>query len=119
LAKVEDPQTGTFWQVLDAAKRDKNYREASATAMIAYAIGKAAKQGWLEDKQLGAVASAAYRGTLEQFVEVDSQGRLALKQSTNLTGPGDGSYEFYTGSKAELGEPAGLGAFVKASLARE
>src|SRR6185503_268753 len=37
IASVQDPATGVWWQVLDAPRKDKNYREASASSMFVYA----------------------------------------------------------------------------------
>jgi unsaturated rhamnogalacturonyl hydrolase len=40
IARVQDPATGVWWQVLDAAGRPGNYLEASASAMFVYALTK-------------------------------------------------------------------------------
>jgi unsaturated rhamnogalacturonyl hydrolase len=119
LASVQDPFTGTFWQVIDAAKREKNYRESSGTALIAYALTKAIKAGFIDDAKVAAAARAAFRGTLEQFVDVDASGQLALKQTCKEPGSGDYSYDHYTGGGSVVNDPLGVGGFVLASLARE
>lgn len=124
IAKVQDPQTGTWWQVLDAPKRDKNYRESSATAMFAYALAKGIKHGWLDAKRFDTAADLAYRGMTEQFVEVNAAGRLDLKQVCKVAGLGgnpyrDGSYDYYTSTEVVANDPKGIGAFIAASLQRE
>jgi len=124
ITKVQDPQTGVWWQILDAPKRDKNYRESSATAMFAYALTKGIKHGWLDEKTFAKAAEFAFQGTLEQFIEVDPSGRLELKQVCKVAGLGgdpyrDGSYEYYTTTEVVANDPKGVGAFIVASLERE
>jgi hypothetical protein len=41
VASVQDPQSGVFWQVLDAPKRGKNYLEASSSSLLVYALPRA------------------------------------------------------------------------------
>jgi unsaturated rhamnogalacturonyl hydrolase len=124
IAKVQDPQTGAWWQVLDAPKRAKNYRESSATAMFVYALSKGITHGWLDAKRFGDTADFAFRGMLEQFVAVDGTGRLEVTQVCKVAGLGgdpyrDGSYDYYTTTEVVANDPKGVGAFIMASLQRE
>jgi unsaturated rhamnogalacturonyl hydrolase len=124
VAKVQDPDTGVWWQVLDAPKRAKNYRESSASAMFVYALSKGVRNGWLDRKRYASVVERGYAGMLRQFVEVDSSGLLSLTNVCPSAGLGgdpyrDGSYDYYTSVGAVPDDPKGLGAYILASLERE
>jgi unsaturated rhamnogalacturonyl hydrolase len=124
IALVQDRSTGVWWQVLDAAGRARNYREASASSMFVYALSKAIKNGWLDKTTYGPVAARGYQGILDQFVEIDHEGRVSLKGTCKAVGLGgnpyrDGSYDYYTGVEVMTNEPKGLGAFLLASTERE
>src|SRR3954464_15419911 len=47
LQKVQDKKSGLWWLILDAPGRDKNYLEASSSAMFAYAMTKGVRKGYL------------------------------------------------------------------------
>jgi len=124
VASVQDESTGVWWQVLDAGAREKNYREASASSMFVYALYKGIKNGWLDRAKYGPVAARGYRGILDQFVLVDSEGRVSVKSICAAAGLGgspyrDGSYAYYTSIDVVTNEPKGLGAFLLASAERE
>jgi unsaturated rhamnogalacturonyl hydrolase len=123
IASVQDA-TGVWWQVLDAGSRQKNYREASASAMFVYALSKAVKHGWLDQSTYEPVASRGYQGILDRFVEIDGDGRVSLTNICKAAGLGgnpyrDGSYDYYTSVEVMTNEPKGLGAFLLASTERE
>jgi unsaturated rhamnogalacturonyl hydrolase len=124
VAATQEAETGVWWQILDQAKREKNYREASATAMFVYALSKGVRLGWLDAKKYATVAERGYRGILERFVDVNSEGLLTLRNVCKVAGLGgtpyrDGSYEYYTGTEVVTNDPKGVGAFIMASLERE
>ncbi|HMJ54120.1 MAG TPA: glycoside hydrolase family 88 protein [Polyangiaceae bacterium] len=121
IAAAQDASTGVWWQVLDAGGREKNYREASASAMFVYAIAKAVRRGWLDQRAYEPVARRGYQGIVDQFVEVDQQGQVNLKSVCKVAGLGgnpyrDGSYEYYTSTEVVANDPKGVGAFVLASV---
>src|SRR5256885_3903422 len=45
--RYQDPKSGLWYQVLDKGGAKGNYLEASASCMFVYALGKAARQGYL------------------------------------------------------------------------
>jgi unsaturated rhamnogalacturonyl hydrolase len=121
IAAAQDASTGVWWQVLDAGGREKNYREASASAMFVYAVAKAVRRGWLDQRAYEPVARRGYQGIVDQFVEVDQQGQVNLKSVCKVAGLGgnpyrDGSYEYYTSTEVVANDPKGVGAFVLASV---
>jgi unsaturated rhamnogalacturonyl hydrolase len=130
IASVQDKEKGVWWQVLDAPKRDKNYLEASASAMFVYALSKAVNNGWIDAKKYAPVAARGWEGTIKQFVELDAQGRYDLVKVCKVAGLGvgpkggpnrDGTYAYYTGdlTPAVTNDPKGVGAFILASAERE
>ncbi len=123
LAKVQDGPTGLWYQVLDQPNRPGNYREASVSCMVTYALAKGVRLGYL-DKNYGEIARRAYDGILAHFVQVDAQGQVHLNWTCGSAGLGgtpyrDGSFEYYVGEKIITNDRKGVGAFILASVERE
>jgi unsaturated rhamnogalacturonyl hydrolase len=123
VAKVQDPETGLWWQVLDQANRPGNYLEASGTSMFVYAIAKGVRNGLLPDAWLS-VASRGFEGLLHYLVTVGEEGRLDLRGVCASAGLGgdpyrDGSYEYYVGEQVITNDLHGVGAFILAALEME
>lgn len=123
LAATQDKERGVWWQVLDKPGAPRNYREASATAMFAYALSKAVRKGWLDKAVYGPIAERAYAGLVEEFASVDQQGNVELRGVCKVAGLGgnpyrDGSYEYYVSTDIASNDPKGLGAFILASVER-
>jgi unsaturated rhamnogalacturonyl hydrolase len=118
---VQDRETGVWWQVLDAAKRDKNYRESSASAMFVYALAKAVRLGLIDRTQFEPAVQRGSSGLLEQFASFDEHERLHLKNICKVAGLGgtpyrDGSYAYYTSTEISDSDPKGVGAFLLATV---
>jgi unsaturated rhamnogalacturonyl hydrolase len=123
IAAVQD-DGGAFWQILDQPFKKKNYREASASAMFAYALKKGVDQGLLDEKKYGPVAERAYRALFDYFVALDAEGRVELKHVCKVAGLGgdpyrDGSYEYYTSTEVVANDPKGIGALIMANVVFE
>ena len=121
---VQDPQRGVWWQVLNKPGTPGNYREASATAMLVYALSKGVRQGWLDKASFDPSAQRGYAGLLKEFVSTDQQGNVELRSVCKVAGLGgnpyrDGSYEYYVGTDVASNDPKGLGAFILASVERD
>jgi len=124
LLAVQDKPTGLWWQVLDAPGRAKNYREASASAMFVYALGKAVRLGLLDRASFAPAIERGARGLREQIASFDEQERLHLKNICKVAGLGgnpyrDGSYDYYTSTEISDSDPKGVGAFILASSESE
>jgi rhamnogalacturonyl hydrolase YesR len=124
VAAVQDPERGVWWQVLDKPGAPRNYREASATAMLVYALSKGVRKGWLDAAQFGPVAERGYAGLLKEFAGIDAQGNVELRGVCKVAGLGgnpyrDGSYDYYVSTDVASNDPKGLGAFILASVERE
>jgi unsaturated rhamnogalacturonyl hydrolase len=124
IVAVQDKPTGVWWQILDAPGREKNYREASASAMFVYALAKAERLGLVERKLVSPVVERGYRGTVDQFASVDEHEHFHLKNVCKVAGLGgtpyrDGSYAYYTSTEISDGDPKGVGAFILAAAEME
>ena len=123
VARVQDPITGVWYQVLDQGDRPGNYLESSASCMFVYAMAKGVRSGYLGEEYL-AVARRGYNGILTEFVTVDDQGLVNLNGICAVAGLGgkpyrDGSFEYYIGEPVIANEYKGIGAFIMASVEME
>ncbi len=123
-AKVQDPKTGTWWQVLDQPGREKNYLEASVTVMFAYSLLKGERLGYL-DRKYGDVGRRAYAGALEEFVAVSPAGLAEIHRVCAVAGLGgdpakeryrSGEYDYYVNERIRSNDPKAVGPFILASL---
>lgn len=118
VAKVQDKNTGAWWDVLNYPGRAGNYLEASASSMFVYTLAKAVRLGYLP-ASYATVAQKGYNGIISQFITAAS-GAADLKGTVSVSGLGgepyrDGSYEYYIREKVITNDPKGLGAFLLAS----
>lgn len=120
VAGVQDPVTGTWYQILDLAAREGNYHEASASAMFVYALAKGVRLGYLDDAYAH-VARRGYEGILEQFIELNDDGLLDMHRIVSVGGLGgrqmrDGSFEYYMSEPIVSNDYKGVGPFIMASV---
>jgi len=121
--RYQDPKSGLWYQVLDKGGAKGNYLEASASCMFVYALGKAARQGYLP-LSYRAVARKGYQGITTRFIEPGAGSEVNLKGTVGVAGLGgnpyrDGSYEYYLSEKVITNDPKGVGAFLLASVEME
>jgi unsaturated rhamnogalacturonyl hydrolase len=122
-AQVQDGATGLWYQVLDQGGRADNYREASASCMLVYALAKGARQGYLA-ASYRETARRGHAGILRELITVDDQGLATLGQICAVAGLGgdpyrDGSYEYYVGEPVRSNDYKGVAPFILASLELE
>ncbi|MGB7158018.1 MAG: glycoside hydrolase family 88 protein [Tepidisphaeraceae bacterium] len=121
IARVQDPQTGLWWQVLDQGGREGNYLESSASSMFVYALAAGVRDGYLDPKH-AAVARRGYDGIIQHFIEVDAaSGRVSLKETCQVAGLGarpyrDGSFEYYIREPRISNDPKGVAPFILAAM---
>ncbi|MFZ2493801.1 MAG: glycoside hydrolase family 88 protein, partial [Thermoanaerobaculia bacterium] len=128
VAKVQDPKSGVWWQVLDQPGREGNYLEASASAMFTFALLKATRLRYI-DERFEPVARRAYAGLIREFITVDDAGVVSMNQVCEVAGLGgdpekgeryrSGTYEYYVTEKIRSNDPKGVGPFIFASLEME
>ncbi|SHF72052.1 Rhamnogalacturonyl hydrolase YesR [Microbulbifer donghaiensis] len=115
----QDPETGTWWQIIDRPGERANYRESTASAMFAYFYAKALNQGYLpKDKYLD-TAKKAYQGLLDEFVQVHADGTISITDMCQVAGLGygrDGSYEYYMSEPIYDDDPKGTAPFITAGV---
>ncbi len=119
IARVQDAQTGLWYQVLDRPKAPGNYFESSASCMFAYALAKGVRLGYLDPKYQKN-ATRAWQGILQRFVKADPDGTPHLTDTVYGAGLGgtpyrDGSYEYYIHEKVGPDDAKGIGAFLLAA----
>ncbi|HEX9973710.1 MAG TPA: glycoside hydrolase family 88 protein, partial [bacterium] len=120
IAKYQDKKTGLWYQVVDQGGRQGNYLESSASCMIVYALAKALRHSYIDEKFL-TVARQGYDGILKNFIEIDKDGFVQIHKACSVAGLGgdpyrDGSYEYYIGEKIRSNDPKAVGPFILASL---
>lgn len=118
LEKVQDKQTGVWYQVLNLGGSKGNYLEASASGMIVYAIAKGIRLGVL-DTGWNTVLDRAYAGLLAEFVLETKEGWVNLNKNCQVAGLGgadgrDGTYAYYISEPIITNDLKGLGAFLQA-----
>lgn len=118
LMRVRDPATGVWYQVLDEGGRPGNYREASASCMICYAVAKGLRKGYLPEKWAPEVRRS-WEGTVSQFVTVTAEGLINLNKCCQVAGLGgkdhrDGTFAYYISEPIVSNDCKGEGAFLQA-----
>jgi rhamnogalacturonyl hydrolase YesR len=111
-------ETGVWYQIIDRPEAVGNYREASASAMFVYFLAKAINKGYLPDWYRPA-ALRGYEGMLDEFVTVDADGEVNLRNSCEVAGLGygrDGSYRYYMSEPVVTNDPKGNGPMMLAGL---
>jgi unsaturated rhamnogalacturonyl hydrolase len=124
LARVQDPVTGLWWNVLDQPNRAGNYLEGSASSMFAYVFAKGARLGYLEPRyrQLG---ERAFDGILTNLVRENADGTVSLTNVMQVAGLGgnprkdgsarDGSFQYYSTEPVVTDDYKGVGPLIMAA----
>jgi unsaturated rhamnogalacturonyl hydrolase len=121
--RIQDPQSGLWYQVLDRPAAKNNYFESSAACMFTYALEKGVRLGYLPPKYSNN-ASRAWQGILTHFAQTDADGSLTLTGTVKAIGLGgtpyrDGSYDYYVHAPVASNDPKGIGAFLLAATEME
>ena len=124
VTRVQDPESGLWWQVLDQPNRAGNYLEASASSMFVYALAKAARLGYI-DSSYRAVATRGFDGLVSDLVKVGSDGLPSLTNICQVAGLGgnlrrdgsyrDGSFAYYISEPIVADDYKGVGPFIMAA----
>ena len=118
LKRWQDPETGTWWQIMDRPGAAGNYRESSASSMFTYFYAKAIRNGYLDDRYRS-VAQKAYDGLIDEFMLVHADGSVSLTNICLVAGLGfgrDGSYHYYMSEPVWENDPKGTGPFILAGI---
>ncbi len=120
LKDIQDPATGTWYQVLDRSGDPGNYLESTCTTMFVYSLFKAVRKGYLDPSYLE-VAINGYKGILDTFIQVDDQGVVSITNCCAVAGLGgknyrSGDYAYYLSETVRDNDPKAVGPFIMASL---
>lgn len=120
VARVQDPTTGLWFQVMDQPNRVGNYREASASSMFAYAFAKGVRRGILP-AHFRAKAERAFNGIVRELVVTGADGLPSLTGVCSVAGLGgnpkrDGSFAYYISEPVVADDYKGVGPFIMAAL---
>lgn len=118
LKRYQDPETGTWWQIMDKPGATGNYRESSASAMFSYFYSKAINNGYLS-ADYADTARKAYEGLIREFVTVNADGSISMTNQCYVAGLGfgrDGSYQYYMSEPVYQNDPKGTGPFILAGI---
>ncbi len=123
LARVQDAQTGLWYEVLDKGGAKGNYVESSASCMFVYALAKGVRRGYLPEHYL-ANADRGYKGILAKFIQTSPDGDVSVTGTVKVGGLGgdpyrDGSYAYYLSEKVVANDPKGVGPFIMAASEME
>lgn len=124
VVRHQDPETGLWYQVMDVVD-SRNYLEATCSSMFAYSLLKAVRKGWIPSS-FQAAGIKAYRGIVDRFIHVNSDGTISLSDCCSVAGLGpennkrrDGTFEYYISEPIRDNDAKGVGPFIWASLEME
>ena len=117
VAKVQDPKSGAWYDIVDMPNEKGNYLESSGSSMIVYTLAKGMRNGYLPATYLPAVQKG-YAGIVKNFIETDVNGQVNLKGTVKVSGLGgnpyrDGSFAYYMSEPVIVNDPKGVGAFIQ------
>ena len=119
LEQYIDPQKHMLWQVVDQMGREGNYVETSGSAMIAYAMMKGARLGFV-DRRFAAVGEKIFNGICREYL-TETDGELNLGGICLMAGLGpedkpnrDGTYDYYISEPVVENDAKGTGPLVMA-----
>ncbi len=111
-------ESGMFYQVPDKKDEKGNYLETSGTALIAYAVLKAVRLGYISPKY-AAVGEKAFDGICSKYLSKNPDGTLKLSGICLVAGLGgkqhrDGSLAYYFSEPVVENEAKGVAPFLLA-----
>ncbi len=121
LAKALEPwqnENGMFYQVIDKPEAEGNYEETSGTVLIAYALLKGARLGYIDPKYAD-MGERAFMGAATHHLHENEDGTLGLDGICLVGGLGgsqhrDGSLAYYFSEPVVSNDAKGTAPFVLA-----
>ena len=118
LLRFADPDTGMYWQVVDQPGREGNYLESSGSSMIAYAMLKGARLGFLE-KEFAVHGRKTFDGMVRTRLSAGEDGLPQLNGICLVAGLGpednrrrDGTYAYYISEPVVCNDAKGAAPFL-------
>jgi unsaturated rhamnogalacturonyl hydrolase len=117
LAKVQDHDTGMWWQILDQPAAPKNYVETSCSIMYCYAMARGVQRGYLSAEYLE-TARRGTRGILNQQIDLLPNNRVNIRGTVQVGSlSGAGNYDYYVNVPVVTNDQKSLGAMMYLTLA--
>jgi unsaturated rhamnogalacturonyl hydrolase len=115
--KVQD-ESGMFYQVMDRPEDDGNYLETSGTALIAYALLKGSRLGYLSERYADA-GEKAFQGIVDKYLKINEDGTINLGGICLVAGLGgedrrNGTPAYYYSEPVVENEAKGTAPFILA-----
>lgn len=122
ITKVQDKNSGLWYDVVDKPNEPRNYFEASASSMLVYTLAKAVRMNYIPQTYLSN-AKKGYAGIISKFIKREN-GQVNLHGTVAVSGLGgkpyrDGSFEYYMSEPVIVNDPKGMGAFFNAAVEME
>jgi unsaturated rhamnogalacturonyl hydrolase len=119
VVKYQDSVSGLWWQVMDKARSQGNFEEASASGMFVYALAKGVRMEYLPPGPCKGAAAKGWDGIQRKFVAKNADGAVILAGTVKAAGLGgkpyrSGTYEYYIGEKTGDDDAKGVGAYLLA-----
>lgn len=111
LLKVQRPEDGYWTQIIDKPNEEGNWREASCTCLITYALAKSYRLGLVGEEYLAA-AKKAFEGIADSLY-IDENGNKVLDEVCIGTCIDDGDYNHYKNREKVRNDLHGTGAFLQ------
>ncbi len=112
-----DDETGLYWQVVDQGGREGNYLETSGSSMMAYAMLKGARLGFLP-KKYAVQGKKTFDGIVDRYLSFEGE-NLVLGGICLVAGLGpesdrrrDGTYAYYISEPVVQNDAKGAAPFV-------
>jgi unsaturated rhamnogalacturonyl hydrolase len=120
MIKVQDAETGVWYQVLDQPTREGNYLESTVSCMMAYSILKGVRMEYLQKSYLEE-GKKAFNGVIKNFIRDNGDSTISLTNCYSVAGLGgnpyrDGSFEYYISEPVRDNDPKGVGPFIMAAI---
>lgn len=111
-------ESGMWYQVVNMGGMDKNYLETSGSSIMAYAMLKGVRLGYLPDK-FKAAGIKAFEGVCNKYLSTDENGDLHLDGICLVAGLGgkdrrDGTFAYYMSEPVVKDDAKGVGPFLLA-----
>ncbi|WP_309119655.1 glycoside hydrolase family 88 protein [Paenibacillus sp.] len=121
LLRVQDKESGLWYQVLDQGDRKGNYLEASGSCMFVYAMAKGLRLGYLEPSFREPIRKG-YEGIVNRLADIDANGDVHLHgicHGAGLSADRNGSFAYYVSEQVVSDAPMGMAPFLLASIEAE
>lgn len=118
VSRYVDADAKMLYQVVDQGAREGNYLETSGSSMVAYAMLKGARLGYLDEKYV-VLGKQIFDGICRKYLTVSDDGALKLDGICLVAGLGpqnnprrDGTFEYYVSEPVVSNDAKGVAPFV-------